>query len=157
LEGTDYAGFLPNREGLHAGSTPTFWEVSPGFYDEEGLDAAPQSQDPVHQTGTYKTNNGRIKVITQDGFLLADCGNKASLAGVWNGEAYVGKLAVDDKAGWFTIHPDPATLSLQPGSAAWLSQPRPGNEWIEQQAVLGDEWLLDQADSVRPTLDNMLR
>lgn len=51
--------------------------------------------------GRYGSNFGPVTLVQQDLFLIGDYGDRGILAGMWDGDGFVGRFTNRGRAGWF--------------------------------------------------------
>lgn len=125
LEGADYAGFTPGSDGI-----------------------ASRGEAPPDVRGVYKSPLGMMELVARDGFIIGDLGGAEVLAGVWDGDSYVGKFTAGEKAGWFDVRFDPADGSFQEGAYAWIDgapERFPGSSWApDGESIPESGWRPDR-------------
>lgn len=93
--------------------------------------------------GTYGSSYGSLKLFARDLFLIGDYAGKGILAGMWDGNSYVGRFTNGNRTGWFDFAFFSRNGSFRSGEWGW-------DEDSE------GSWRLNKTSSQTPTLTNML-
>ncbi len=94
--------------------------------------------------GTYSSPYGKVEIMARDLFLIGDYADKGILAGMWDGNSFVGRFTNGDRTGWFNWEFLSADGSFREGSWDWIGDNSSSN------------WPLQESSSNTPQIDNML-
>jgi hypothetical protein len=94
--------------------------------------------------GTYDSPHGEIELLARDLFLVGDYAGKGVIAGMWDGNSYVGRFTNGDRTGWFDFAFFSKNGSFRSGQWGWIGSSG------------GGDWSLSERSPQTPTPDNML-
>lgn len=92
--------------------------------------------------GAYQSDHGRVELLSRDLFLIGDYADRGILAGMWDGDSYVGRFTDEGRTGWFDLAFYSKGGSFRQGSRGWID----GGD--------GQGWALDRVDDATPRIDN---
>ena len=100
--------------------------------------------DQTLYDGTYESEFGRLHLLARDGFLIGDYADKGIIAGMWDGDSFIGHFTNGDRTGWldFAFSPDDGSFE----SASW--------GWADEDTVR--DWALEPKQELATFPDNML-
>ena len=93
--------------------------------------------------GTYESRFGTLRLRHSDLVLVGDYGDKGVLAGVWDGNGFVGTFTNGGRAGWFDFEFLSRTASFRSGRWGWADETSQG------------DWALRKTDSATPPIRNL--
>jgi hypothetical protein len=93
--------------------------------------------------GTYNSNYGTLKLLSRDLVLIGDYANKGIMAGMWDGNSFVGRFTNGDRTGWFDLAFFSKNGSFRNGEWGWVGQSS------------GGSWDLSGQNDSTPNLDNL--
>jgi len=85
-------------------------------------------QDRTVFDGRYSSNHGPVTLISRDLFLIGDYGGKGVMAGMWDGNSFVGRFTNGDQTGWFDLAFYSKTGEFREGQWGWVGQ-NSGGAW----------------------------
>jgi len=94
--------------------------------------------------GTYSSNFGEVELVSRDLFLIGDYANLGVIAGMWDGDSFVGRFTNGADTGWFDFAFFSKNGTFRRGSWGWVNGGRQGN------------WTLNRTSNQTPTIANML-
>lgn len=94
--------------------------------------------------GTYSSNFGDVELMSRDLFLVGDYADLGVIAGMWDGDSFVGRFTNGADTGWFDFAFFSKNGTFRSGSWGWVNGGRQG------------AWTLNKASSQTPTPANML-
>lgn len=128
-------------DGVFGGDNPFPWSN----FTRDGTGLAPSGASAPKLAGRYDSNYGALDIVAARGALVGDYADRGILAGVWNGESFMGRFTNDDRTGWFRFPYDPDAGQFGVGRWGWLD------------ADAGGQWRLDRESGEWPELDNLTR
>lgn len=93
--------------------------------------------------GIYNSSFGKVELFSRDLFLIGDYGNKGIIAGMWDGNSFVGKFTNGDRTGWFYFEFFSRNGEFRDGSWGWIASNNNG------------DWSLNKSKNQTPNIDNM--
>lgn len=96
--------------------------------------------------GVYSSDYGQLKLIHRDLFLIGDYADRGILAGMWDGNSFVGVFTNRQlgRAGWFDFGFYSANATFRQGSWGWVDGGRQGN------------WSMQRRSASTPRLEQMI-
>jgi hypothetical protein len=85
-------------------------------------------QDRTVFDGRYTSNHGPVTLVSRDLFLIGDYAEKGVLAGMWDGNSFVGRFTNGDRTGWFDLAFYSKTGEFREGQWGWIGQDG-GGSW----------------------------
>lgn len=101
-------------------------------------------QDRTVFDGRYSSNYGPVTLVSQDLFLVGDYADKGVMAGMWDGDSFVGRFTNGDRTGWFDLAFYSKNGEFRDGHWGWVGQ-NGGGTWT----------LSDNADDATPNLGSI--
>lgn len=89
-------------------------------------------QDRAILDGLYESRHGMLEVTSQDLFLLGEYADKGVIAGMWDGNGFVGHFTNGARAGWFDFDVLSRTGTIRGGRWGWAGGGRNG-DWTPQR------------------------
>lgn len=94
--------------------------------------------------GAYESRYGTIELRSRDLFLIGDYADKGVIAGMWDGDSFVGQFTNGERTGWFDFSFFSADGSFRSGSWGWIGDDE------------GSDWSLDRVGTPGPLPTNMV-
>ncbi|MCW4152587.1 YeaH/YhbH family protein [Halomonas sp. 18H] len=85
-------------------------------------------QDRTVFDGRYSSNFGPVTLVSQDLFLVGDYADKGVMAGMWDGDSFVGRFTNGDRTGWFDLAFYSKNGEFRDGQWGWVGQ-NSGGTW----------------------------
>jgi hypothetical protein len=85
-------------------------------------------QDRAILDGLYESRHGMLDLTSRDLFLLGEYADKGVIAGMWDGNGFVGHFTNGSRTGWFDFDVLSKTGTIRGGSWGWAGESR-GGTW----------------------------
>ena len=85
--------------------------------------------------GTYDSPHGEIELLARDLFLVGDYAGKGVIAGMWDGNSYVGRFTNGDRTGWFDFAFFSKNGSFRSGQWGWIGSSGGGDWSLSREAA----------------------
>lgn len=113
------------------------------FTRGDGVTMTTENQRAVYD-GAYGSNHGRVQLLSRDSFLIGNYADKGMIAGMWDGDSFVGRFTNAERTGWFDLAFKSKTGVFRSGS--W--------GWVDGQG--GGDWSLREAGNANYKIDRMV-
>ncbi|HIL56472.1 MAG TPA: hypothetical protein EYG39_01020, partial [Rhodothermales bacterium] len=111
--------------------------------DGRALQSLSNSRDVYN--GTYDGTFGEVRLRSADLVLVGDYGDLGVMAGMWDGNGFVGTFTNGARAGWFDFEFLSRTGDFRAGQWGWAGGPSQG------------AWTLRKTDASTPSIRNLRR
>lgn len=86
------------------------------------------SQDRAIMDGLYDSRHGMLDLTSRDLFVLGEYADKGVIAGMWDGNGFVGQFTNGARTGWFDFDVLSKTGTVRGGRWGWAGEGRSG-QW----------------------------
>lgn len=93
-------------------------------------------QDRTVYDGRYNSNYGPVTLVSRDLFMVGDYADKGVMAGMWDGNGFVGRFTNGARTGWFDLKFFSKTGDFRGGQWGWIDNDNSGT-WTLSQTVSG--------------------
>ncbi|WP_155957855.1 hypothetical protein [Fodinicurvata sediminis] len=91
-------------------------------------------QDRTVYDGQYNSNYGPITLLSRDLFMVGDYADKGIMAGMWDGNGFVGRFTNGSRTGWFDLEFFSKTGDFRKGQWGWVDNDNSGSWTLSQTA-----------------------
>ncbi|MGM0562172.1 MAG: hypothetical protein ACQETX_14040 [Pseudomonadota bacterium] len=91
-------------------------------------------QDRTVYDGRYDSNYGPITLMSRDLFMVGDYADKGVMAGMWDGNGFVGRFTNGARTGWFDLKFFSKNGDFREGQWGWIDNNNSGSWTLSQTA-----------------------